>query len=151
MSCSRTRLRNDIVSNYNAVTPVRLEPAALRSQVKHSTTEPLRSQVPRYGSGQAKKKVWTDGRYPNYIRRSRGIKISADIVHSFVIKVHYSNKSHKYIPCGGRHSSHWFLFCTCHLYNVEYCKHSAQNLPGGLGYGSAMGVMGLLGRLVQGF
>ena len=25
------------------MTPVRLEPAALRSQVKHSTTEPLRS------------------------------------------------------------------------------------------------------------
>ena len=26
------------------MTPVRLEPAALRSRVKHSTTEPLRSQ-----------------------------------------------------------------------------------------------------------
>ena len=39
MSCSRTR-----------VTPVRLEPAAARSQsrVKHSTTEPLRSQVQVY-------------------------------------------------------------------------------------------------------
>ena len=30
---------------HNAVTPVRLEPAALRSRVKHSTTEPLRSHV----------------------------------------------------------------------------------------------------------
>ena len=30
--------------DHNAVTPVRLEPAALRSRVKHSTTEPLRSQ-----------------------------------------------------------------------------------------------------------
>ena len=29
--------------DHNAVTPVRLEPAALRSRVKHSTTEPLRS------------------------------------------------------------------------------------------------------------
>ena len=29
------------------MTPVRLEPAALRSRVKHSTTEPLRSQCPR--------------------------------------------------------------------------------------------------------
>ena len=28
----------------DAVTPVRLEPAAPRSRVKHSTTEPLRSQ-----------------------------------------------------------------------------------------------------------
>ena len=27
------------------MTPVRLEPAALRSRVKHSTTEPLRSQL----------------------------------------------------------------------------------------------------------
>ena len=29
--------------DYNAVTPVRLEPAAPQSTVKHSTTEPLRS------------------------------------------------------------------------------------------------------------
>ena len=28
------------------MTPVRLEPAALRSRVKHSTTEPLRSLYP---------------------------------------------------------------------------------------------------------
>ena len=28
----------------NTVTPVMLEPKALRSRVKHSTTEPLRSQ-----------------------------------------------------------------------------------------------------------
>ena len=27
------------------MTPVRLEPAALRSRVKHSTTEPLRSHI----------------------------------------------------------------------------------------------------------
>ena len=30
--------------DHNAVMPVRLEPAAPRSRVKHSTTEPLRSQ-----------------------------------------------------------------------------------------------------------
>ena len=30
---------------HNAVTLVRLEPAALRSRVKHSTTEPLRSHI----------------------------------------------------------------------------------------------------------
>ena len=29
--------------DHNAVTPVRLEPTAPRSRVKHSTTEPLRS------------------------------------------------------------------------------------------------------------
>ena len=33
-----------LAQGHNAVTPVRLEPAALRSRVKHSTTEPLRSQ-----------------------------------------------------------------------------------------------------------
>ena len=32
-----------LLKDHKAVTPVRLEPAALRSQVKHSTTEPLRS------------------------------------------------------------------------------------------------------------
>ena len=31
------------------MTPVRLEPAALRSRVKHSTTEPLRSLEWSYG------------------------------------------------------------------------------------------------------
>ena len=29
-----------LLKDHNAVMPVRLEPAALRSQVKHSTTEP---------------------------------------------------------------------------------------------------------------
>ena len=33
-----------LLKDHNAVTPVRLEPAASLSQVKHSTTEPLRSQ-----------------------------------------------------------------------------------------------------------
>ena len=32
-----------LAQGHNAVTPVKLEPAALRSQVKHSTTGPLRS------------------------------------------------------------------------------------------------------------
>ena len=32
-----------LAKDHNAVTPVRLEPAAPRSRVKHSTTEPLRS------------------------------------------------------------------------------------------------------------
>ena len=32
-----------LVQGHNAVTPVRLEPTTPRSQVKHSTTEPLPS------------------------------------------------------------------------------------------------------------
>ena len=32
-----------LAQGHNTVTPVKLEPAALRSQVKHSTTELLRS------------------------------------------------------------------------------------------------------------
>ena len=32
-----------LAQGHNTVTPVRFEPAALRSRVKHSTTEPLRS------------------------------------------------------------------------------------------------------------
>ena len=32
-----------LAQRHNAVMPVRLEPTALRSRVKHSTTEPLRS------------------------------------------------------------------------------------------------------------
>ena len=32
-----------LLKDHNAVAPVRLEPAAPRSRVKHSTTEPLRS------------------------------------------------------------------------------------------------------------
>ena len=35
---------NVLAQGHNAVPPVRLEPAALRSRVKHSTTEPLRSR-----------------------------------------------------------------------------------------------------------
>ena len=32
-----------LLKDHNTVTPVRLEPVASRSRVKHSTTEPLRS------------------------------------------------------------------------------------------------------------
>ena len=35
-----------MLKDHNAMTPVRLEPAALRSRVKQSTTEPLRSHRP---------------------------------------------------------------------------------------------------------
>ena len=34
-----------LAQGHNAVTPVRLEPAAIRTRVKHFTTEPLRSQL----------------------------------------------------------------------------------------------------------
>ena len=35
-----------LLKDHNAVTPVRLEPAAPRPRVKHSSTEPLRSLMP---------------------------------------------------------------------------------------------------------
>ena len=34
-----------LLKDHNAVMALRLEPAALRSRVKHSTTEPLRSPI----------------------------------------------------------------------------------------------------------
>ena len=37
-----------LLKDHNAVTPVRLEPAASRSRVKHSTTKPLRSHECRW-------------------------------------------------------------------------------------------------------
>ena len=38
-----------LAQGQNAVTPVRLEPAAPQSRVKHSTTEPLRSLAAKTG------------------------------------------------------------------------------------------------------
>ena len=40
-----------LAQGHNAVTPMRLEPTALRSQVKHFTTEPLRSLYGKYIPG----------------------------------------------------------------------------------------------------
>ena len=37
-----------LAQGHNAVTPVRLEPAAPRSRVKHSTTEPLGSHMSQH-------------------------------------------------------------------------------------------------------
>ena len=37
-----------LLKDHNAVTPVRLKPAAPRSRVKHSSTEPLRSLTKVY-------------------------------------------------------------------------------------------------------
>ena len=34
-----------LLKDHNAVTPARLEPAAPRSRIKHSTTEPMRSHI----------------------------------------------------------------------------------------------------------
>ena len=34
-----------LAQGHNVVTPLRLEPTAIRSRVKHSTTEPLRSHM----------------------------------------------------------------------------------------------------------
>ena len=44
LSCNKCVLLKD----HSAVMPVRLEPAAPRSRVKHSTTEPLRSRSMKY-------------------------------------------------------------------------------------------------------
>ena len=47
-----------LAQGHNAVTPVRLKPPASRSQVKHSTTEPLRSlYFLNYGREKIKKIV----------------------------------------------------------------------------------------------
>ena len=43
-----------MLKDHNAVTPVRLESAASRSRVKHSTTEPLRSLNWSYDEGEDK-------------------------------------------------------------------------------------------------
>ena len=59
-----------LAQGHNTVTPVRLEPAASRSRVKHSTTEPcapalkaesttLNQCVPKYiGSTMCAKQLW---------------------------------------------------------------------------------------------
>ena len=52
-----------LAQGHNAVMPVRLEPAALRSRIKHSTTEPLRSLYP----DQNRRSVGTE-LGPNYLQ-----------------------------------------------------------------------------------
>ena len=49
-----------MLKDHNAVTPVRLEPAALRSRVKHSTTEPLRSHLQRISARQQLLLAWKE-------------------------------------------------------------------------------------------
>ena len=46
-----------MLKDHNTVTPVRLEPAALRSRVKHSTTEPLRS-LQLYAAVKQRDTIW---------------------------------------------------------------------------------------------
>ena len=41
---------NVLAQGHNAVMPVRLEPAALQSRVKYSTTEPLSTQFQSYSN-----------------------------------------------------------------------------------------------------
>ena len=51
-----------LAQGHNAVTPLRLEPAAPRSRVKHSTTEPLRSHS-SYGTQVARNSIiWASTR-----------------------------------------------------------------------------------------
>ena len=52
-----------LLKDHNAVTPMRLEPAAPRSRFKHSTTEPLRSRINMW--------VKFKTRHKHYIRASK--------------------------------------------------------------------------------
>ena len=58
------------------MTPVRLEPAASRSRVKHSTIEPLRSLL-KGDDGQAGRCLWCS-RVQNQVVVHRGPNILAD-------------------------------------------------------------------------
>ena len=49
-----------LLKDHNAVTPVRLEPAAPRSRVKHSTTEPLRSRTVQTHLNITEQTLWLD-------------------------------------------------------------------------------------------
>ena len=55
------------------MTPVRLEPAALRSRVKHSTTEPLRSHNTNYDQEKMLDKTAEKSGKKKLIRISVGI------------------------------------------------------------------------------
>ena len=67
-----------LLKDHNAVTQVRLEPTALRSRVKHSTTEPLRSllkDVKGYKSYGVNKLSSTEGRTDGHgLKRNKHIK-----------------------------------------------------------------------------
>ena len=69
-----------MLKDHNTVTPVRLEPAALRSRVKHSTTEPLRSQILQSKAGF--QKIWYH--CSSYSKRS---KISSNFLFLFSSKI----------------------------------------------------------------
>ena len=47
-----------MLKDHSAVTPVMLEPAAPRSRVKHSTTEPLRCPISKGYCDVCNKEVW---------------------------------------------------------------------------------------------
>ena len=60
-----------MLKDHNAVTPVRLKPAASRSRVKHSTTEPLRSQIEH---GNLFFTQWLSGRVLDSRPKGRGFE-----------------------------------------------------------------------------
>ena len=73
LGLTSTKLRSmSLAQGHNAVMPVRLEPAALWSRVKHSTTEPLLS-------------------YLEYLSLTGGFTGSSE---SILVKMHYCWKSH---------------------------------------------------------
>ena len=61
----------------NTVTPVRLEPSAPRSRVKHSTIEPLRSQYVSFESKIRLYKIHASINHPRPCRNSAGHFITA--------------------------------------------------------------------------
>ena len=66
-----------LAQGHNAVTPVRLEPTASWSRVKHSTTEPLHSQT--------KLTLSTNSIYPSYVNPSTLRPLLACILAIFLV------------------------------------------------------------------
>ena len=103
-----------LAQGHNAVTPVRFEPAASRSQVKHSTTEPLRSLIYFLASFCS----WA-GWFESHFVGSPEDRFSRTVAHILVMsgETHYLRKvsyrdypySWKYsIPSGESSCMHYF-------------------------------------------
>ena len=85
-----------LAQGHNAVTPVRLEPTALRSRVKHSTSEPLRSLICCHAINLA------------YFSLTRVLRLA--IGHPSSSNDHPRERSGRVLdsrPRGGRFKPHW--------------------------------------------
>ena len=113
-----------LLKDHNAVTPVRLEPAALRSRVKHSTTEPLRSLEKKK---KKKKNIHnsTSNLYVLYIKlahnmnQTRRLVLEDPVENPFLSFIPYSVEKVFY----GLWS--WFLSCRTSFPGPLCPKHSA--------------------------